>query len=316
VRRAVVLGGLVLASASRAAGAHGPAAASGPASSASGAHGPAHPPASASSASGAHGAAHPPASASSASGAHAPSTASAASHGPPAPHPVPLPPLPPPRVVRAAPPLPMLPSIARVRVDAGRDRLVVTEDVSLPRGEWQSGEVDVFVAFGAPGVPIALDARLLAASPAPTAGDEGAERLATEPSVRRDPASAVLVGRPLMAGVVVRVRESQLRRAFASSDDAVVRVRSLVRPPSADGSGGRDVVVRLGVASGEPMTLGRIEVASLDGAAPIRRASATLCGAEADPWPLAVVGAPTDGNAIAPPDAVRHATDDLCIRWW
>jgi hypothetical protein len=225
-----------------------------------------------------------------------------------------LPPLPPPRVVRAAPPLPMLPSIGRVRVDAGRDRVVVTEDVSLPRGDWQSGGVDVFVAFGAPGVPIALDARLLATSQAP--GDEGAERLATEPNVRRDSSSAVLVGRPLMAGVVVRLRESQLRRAFASSEEAVVRVRSLLRPPAADGSGGRDVVVRLGVASGEPMTLGRIEVASLDGAAPIRRASATLCGAEADPWPLAVVGARTDASAIAPADAVRHATDDLCIRWW
>jgi hypothetical protein len=54
----------------------------------------------------------------------------------------------------------MLPSIARVRVEAARDRVVVLEEVNLPRGDWQSGGLDLFVAFGAPGTPVAVDAKL------------------------------------------------------------------------------------------------------------------------------------------------------------
>ena len=62
------------------------------------------------------------------------------SHGPPpAPH----------VWVRPAPPLPMLPSIARVRVEAARDRVVLLEEVNLPRGDWQSGGLDLFVAGAA-----------------------------------------------------------------------------------------------------------------------------------------------------------------------
>jgi hypothetical protein len=171
-------------------------------------------------------------------------------------------------------------------------------------------------------VPIALDAHLLPAPPGRDLGvDEEAERLTTEPSVRRDAGSAVLLGPPQMAGVVVRVRDTQLRRAFAAADEVVVRVRSLLRPPSVDGTGARDVVVRLGVAEGRPLTVGRIEVASLEPGQPPARAEAALCGAEADPWPLAVAieapgHVPAGSPAIAPPDAVRHAGDDLCIRWW
>jgi hypothetical protein len=209
-----------------------------------------------------------------------------------------------------------------VRVEAGRDRTIVVEDLLLPRGDWQGGGFDVYVAFGAPGVPIALDAHLLPAPPGRELGvDEEADRLATEPGVRRDAASAVLVGPSQMAGIVVRVRESQLRRAFAAADDAVVRVRSLLRPPSVDGTGARDVVVRLGVAEGRPLTLRRVEVASLEPGEPIGRAEAVLCGAEADPWPLAVaIEAPgrvaAASRAIAPAAAVRQAGDDLCVRWW
>jgi hypothetical protein len=165
-----------------------------------------------------------------------------------------------------------------------------------------------------------MDAHLLPAPPGHDLGvDEEADRLSTEPSVRRDAASAVLLGPPQMAGVVVRVRESQLRRVFATADEALVRVRSLLRPPGVDGAGARDVVVRLGVAEGRPLTLARVEVASLEPQEPVARAEAVLCGADADPWPLAVAvegRAPAASRAIAPADAVRHADDDLCIRWW
>ncbi len=217
----------------------------------------------------------------------------------------------------------MLPSIARVRVEPARDRIVVVEDVELPRGDWQSGPVDVYVAFGAPGTPMAFDAHLFSA---PAEGDaapsDAGDRVTTEGAVRRDSTSPVVLGRPQMAGIVVRLRESQLRRAFDAGDAAILRLRSLLRPEGTDGAGARDAVVRLGTADGLPLTLRRVEVAAPEGQAPVTRAQAMLCGADddADPWPLAVILAPGAPPAfhpvIAPEAATRRPSDDLCIRWW
>jgi hypothetical protein len=90
-----------------------------------------------------------------------------------------------------------------------------------------------------------------------------------------------------MAGLVVHLKEAQLRRAFTSSEHAVLRIRSLLRPPAPDSRNVQDLVVRLGVPGGLPMTLGRVQVVSLDGQR-IEAAAAELCGPDADPWPLSV----------------------------
>jgi hypothetical protein len=237
-----------------------------------------------------------------------------------------LPPPPPHVWVKPAPPLPMLPSVARVRVEAARDRVVVLEEVTFPRGDWVSGGLDLHVAFGAPGTPIAVDAQLGVASPGAgePRGEDAGEPVKVEPVVGRVGGAAPLLGKPQMAGVVVRVKESQLRRAYAASEIATLRVRSLLAAPAADPSGRRDVVVRLGAPGGTPLTLGRVQVVSLEPRPWITRAEASLCGAEADPWPLtvSVLPKPTAGQSapapstIAPAMAVRHASDDLCVRWW
>jgi hypothetical protein len=109
-----------------------------------------------------------------------------------------------------------------------------------------------------------------------------------------------------------------------TTDRIMLRLRSLLPAAAPATDGMRDVVVRLGVSSGSPLTLGRIEVGSLDSRSAVERVEATLCGPEADPFPLSVVvsdraGAKTVANAtstIAPELAVRHSSDDLCIRWW
>jgi hypothetical protein len=126
-----------------------------------------------------------------------------------------------------------------------------------------------------------------------------------------------------MAGVVAHVKEAQLRRVYAAGDSAILRIRSLLVAPAADATGARDVVVRLGVAGGLPLTLGRIQVASLEPQPWITRAEATLCGPEASTWPLTVTllgkgpgSARTLRSTLAPEAALRHASDDLCIRWW
>jgi hypothetical protein len=240
----------------------------------------------------------------------------------------PLPPPPPPHVwVRPTPPLPMLPSFARVRIEAARDHVVVVEDVNLPRGEWESGSLDLYVAFGAPGTPLAVDARLLpgAGAAAESHPDESGESLGVETAVRRTPGSQMLLGKAQMAGVVVHVKEAQLRREYALADAVVLRVRSLLPAPGVDADGARDVVVRLGASGNVPLTIDKIQVVSRETHPAIARAEASLCGPDASSWPLSVSlvttakgadAASRSSASIAPDMAVRHASDDLCIRWW
>ncbi|MDP9150573.1 MAG: hypothetical protein M3O36_11620 [Myxococcota bacterium] len=232
---------------------------------------------------------------------------------------------PPLRISVPAPPLPMLPSVTRVRVEAGSDRLLLVQELSLPRGDWQSGGLNFYVAFGAPGTPLAIDVRLV---PMPRGRveariDDAGEALPVEPAVRRASDMQLLLGPPQMSGVSIRTSESQLRRAYAASDVVGLRIRSVLTTPAAGPDGARDLVVRLGIAGALPLTLGRIQLLSRDARAPIARAEARLCGPEADPYPLAiaVLSKSTDAHAsvaaaIAPVMAVRHASDDLCIRWW
>jgi hypothetical protein len=219
----------------------------------------------------------------------------------------------------------MLPSVSRVRVEVARDRVVVHEEVALPRGDWASGGLDLHVAFGAPGAPVAVDVQVgpgtLSSSDARS--EETMDRVSVEPVPGAVGGAHPLLGRPRMAGVVLHVKEAQLRRAYSVSDVALLRVRSLLALPSPDASGRRDLVVRLGAPDGTPITLGRIQVVSLETAPWIARAEATLCGADADPWPLAVTltpkpphAPPSSARPIAPPMAVRHPSDDLCVRWW
>ncbi|MDP9034107.1 MAG: hypothetical protein M3O50_04830 [Myxococcota bacterium] len=199
------------------------------------------------------------------------------------------------------------------------------QEVSLPRGDWQSGGLTFYVAFGAPGTPLAVDVRLV---PVPRGRveariDETGEVLAVEPAVRRGPDMQLLLGPPQMSGISIRTSDTQLRKAYAASDIVGLRIRSVLTPPALAGDGARDLVVRLGIAGELPLTLGRIQLLSKDAHAPITRAEARLCGPEADPYPLAVAvlsKAPDAheavGATIAPVMAVRHASDDLCIRWW
>jgi hypothetical protein len=229
---------------------------------------------------------------------------------------------------RPAVPLPMLPSLGRVRVEVARDHVTVLEDVHLPRGDWQSGGLDLYVAFGSPGTPIAIDARLVAAASGATElrADDAGDPLTVESAVHPSASTQLLLGPAHMAGVVVHVKDADLRRAYAIADLAGVRLRSLLGPPATDPSGERALVVRLGAAGGLPITLGRIQMVSLEPPPWIQRVEATLCGPDADARPLALsvlpkpvgpqpAGAPP-APPIAPAMAVRHASDDLCIRWW
>jgi hypothetical protein len=221
----------------------------------------------------------------------------------------------------------MLPTLSRVRVEAARDHVTVTHELLFPRGEWQKGGLDLYIAFGSPGTPIAVDASWVGVAPDADepSPDATGDALSVDPAVHRPASSQLLLGPPQMAGVVVHVKEADLRRAYATSDLAALRVRSLLAPPAAAVDGERQVVARLGVANGLPLTLGSVQVVSRD-LPPVVRAEAVLCGPDADPHPLAVsltspvsppraAALPAEAP-IAPAMAVRHASDDLCVRWW
>ena len=224
---------------------------------------------------------------------------------------------------RPSQPIPSLAVVARVRVEVARDRALVTEELTFARGEWQSGDLELYAAFGAPGVPRAFDVHLHsvpvgALAPDPT--DVG-EPVLTERAPRRPATAQLLLGRGTMAGEVLHVREAALRRAFAASGVAALRVRSFLGAPVADARGGREIVVRLGIDGATPLTVGRIEVASADGSAFAAPAEAQLCGDLADTFPLAVQLSPawpvrTVPGPQDPRFAVRHAGDDLCVRYF
>jgi hypothetical protein len=233
----------------------------------------------------------------------------------------------PPAWARPVPPLPMLPSVSRVRIEAARDHVTVVQEVLFPRGDWQRGGLDLYVAFGSPGTPIAVDAFWVGVAPDANepSPDAMGDALSVDRAAYRAASTQPLLGPPQMAGVVVHVKEADLRRAYATSELAALRVRSLLAPPTAAGDGERQVVVRLGIAGGLPLTLGSIQVVSRD-LPPVVRAEAVLCGPDADPHPLAVsLGSPlappratatSAESPIVPAVAVRHASDDLCVRWW
>jgi hypothetical protein len=212
-------------------------------------------------------------------------------------------------------PLSILPSVPRVKIGVTPAQVVVTEEVNLPRGEWKGEALDLYVAFGAPGAPRAIDAHLVAVADGSLepADDDAGEPCATERAPRRPATAHALLGRETMAGIVVHLKKDALERALAPGNMAALRIRTVLDLPEEDASGGRSVLVRLGASRGTPLTLGRIVVAP-SGLA-VTKAEARLCGPDADPHPLALSGVPRAADApIAPVLAVRHSNDDLCVR--
>ena len=216
--------------------------------------------------------------------------------------------------------MPSLAVIARVRVEVAREALVVTEDVTFDRGDWQSGDLDFYVAFGAPGLPRAFEARIVAvpegAFSAPL--EDAGELVVSERASHKPDRVLPLLGSPRMAGEVVHAREPALRRAFALTGRLTVRVRTVVAMPVADANQAREVLVRLGVSGSEPLALQSVEIAPLEASLRLESASARLCGDDADAHPVAVSAPPRTAReafALSPLSLTRRASDALCVRW-
>jgi hypothetical protein len=224
--------------------------------------------------------------------------------------------------VRALPRPFSLATLPRIRLEAARDHVVVVHDANFPRGQWRGGDLDLYAAFGAPGAPRAMDARLFAGGEGDPPADAASETILLERAPCRPSAAYLFLGSPRMAGVILHVQEAAFRRAIGPFGVARIRLRALYDLPREDALGGREMIVRLGMQGEEALALGRIEVVSLEGEKWIQRAEAHLCGPNADAYPLAVSVIPESPRAsespgpVAPVLSVRHSTDDLCVRFW
>jgi hypothetical protein len=228
------------------------------------------------------------------------------------------------------PKLPSLPMVARVRLDVSPEHVIVLEEINLPKGDWAGGDLDLYVAFGAPGAPLALDASIVALADGEIESNlkDAGEPVVFDRAPHRPTHASLLVGSSQMAGVVLHVKEPAFRRAVSPGKMAAIRIRTLMRLPVKDAQDGREVIVRLGIEGGAPLGLGRLQLAS-NGLA-LRRVEAHLCGDDADTYPLSIAVTPKLPPLVAldipadydvrPPAAavlaVRHASDDLCIRMW
>ncbi len=219
-----------------------------------------------------------------------------------------------PHAATPAAPHPMLPSLARVRVEVGKDRCLVLHDVNLPRGDWTGGDLDLFASFGV-AFPTAIDARIVALGEgdATARGPEAGESVGIERAPRRPANAHLIVGRPTMAGVVLKLKDGAFRRATAPGGVAQLRLREVL--PLGDAA--RPLPVRLGAAAGQPIAVLRLELAALAGEPPIEKGSARLCGPDADPS-LLTLSPRSRGDAsltVLPYLATRRPTDDLCFDW-
>lgn len=209
------------------------------------------------------------------------------------------------------PPLPSLPVIARVQLEVAPSYVVVTEDIRFARGDWKSGDLDLFVAFGAPGAPRAFDAKVIPiAEEEFDASDAAAgEPVATERAARRPPKARLLLGREAMAGVVVHLKEPAMRRAFSGGDALILRLRSLLPVDGAT----REIIVRLGVDGGPAAAVGVITATGN-----LSNVEAKYCGPHGDPYPVAVrTPKPIPivyPRPAAPLAVTRSSDDDLCVK--
>ena len=94
------------------------------------------------------------------------------------------------------------------------------------------GDLDLCVAFGAPGAPLAFDARLFAVPDGALEprDSDGGQPVTAEQSARCPETAHELLGPARMAGVVVHVPEGVFWRAVAPGRMAVLRLRSLLAP--------------------------------------------------------------------------------------
>jgi len=225
---------------------------------------------------------------------------------------------------KAAPPpipLPALPVLARITVDPtqAEDRVLITHDFVIDRGEYHGGDLVFYAAYGGPAIPLAMDAHVFSGPTLPALSTHG-DAAIVEPRPRKPDRVDWVVGRASQAGAAIRVPAATLAKIWDAGPSLIIRVRAVHRAQR-DPRGERDAIVRLGVAASQPITVLRVDVRGST------RASARTChqgtlgervilhdadtGRRLD---LADLREPSTFYERLDPSALqRAAEDDLCI---
>lgn len=206
--------------------------------------------------------------------------------------------------------------IARVRVEARRDRVRVTTDVVVWSSARRPPALSVYAAYGAPGPPLAADAQLLAVPRGYLDAPDGSsgQPLPLHFSATAPRSSELVLGSPRMAGSTITVGTAPMAATLAPSGAACLRL-STVRPmPPPGPNGAREIVVRLGTRAGAPLVLDEVEVTGEH----VARRDVELCeGAHAPDRSLeATPVRHGERSGVTPALARRTASDALCVRLW
>jgi hypothetical protein len=219
--------------------------------------------------------------------------------------------------VRVAMPLAFVPVVERVRLEATATDLLLIEDVRLESDGTVSKEaLELFVSFGAPGTPRAVDVHVL------TAVGPSASALKIEFAPHAPKSSNVLLGALHQGGFVIQVPASIPSSASSASSASLsaepaersfsLRIRTLWDTGL---SRARGVLVRLGAPIKEPIAVERIEFAGPG------KLHAHFCSNASVAKPSLSVWIPRgngrqevqDPFAFSPSDAQRLYADDLCL---
>lgn len=231
-----------------------------------------------------------------------------ARRGPPTP-----PPLPPPAVEL----LPRFVELSHVDVLASAEAALVTLDLAIQRAGWDGASFDFFVAYGAPGLPAAFEARALV-SP-----DDGVmplqttagEALPTSHAYEAPSHAGFSVGPRQGAGQVVHVDAATLGRVLspAPTARAFLRLRAVHRFVGATRFV-PGVLVRLDTPRLGVLPLGAVTVRA-EGEQALGAAattSAKLCRVDGTTIPLRIAQGASDVG-LAPLLTKRSAGEDLCV---
>lgn len=201
--------------------------------------------------------------------------------------------------------------IDRIHVEVAEDRVLVTSEIALDKGEWDGEDLRAHVAYGAPGVPLAFEAHLC--GPRPEQGEPACLPLAHEFARSAPSDAAFVIGPAKMAGQVVELEGQKLATLFAQHPRVVLRLRQLRPMPIAGASGHREILVRLGTLRGKPYRIGSVEVVGKE--VVMADADARLCGLDVTPTELSLLRGGVASKGVPPRLLERVGNEDLCLRF-
>ncbi|GAC1577631.1 MAG: hypothetical protein NVS3B20_08940 [Polyangiales bacterium] len=208
------------------------------------------------------------------------------------------------------------PKIRSIRFDVSPGGAAITHNLVFEKGALAvspstASDPALYFAFTAQARPLAIEAKRFALDEAGHPIDQG-ESVVIAEAITRPPWAAIILGAENAAGHVIRVPHRSGDGPFS------LRVRSAISTFAA-GSKEVSLLARLGVRGGAPLTVERIEVGAILGAA-IRGARGVFCGASGESLPLTISFpdyplTKTNANTGTTPPAVaaRGVDDDLCV---